>query len=92
MCPFCETPCGNYWCPYTESIIEQEVQEDMKKSELKKLIFERLEFNYSHPEANAKLADELVALIEQVGMLPPRVHLPAIGISDNAWESEGHEE
>jgi hypothetical protein len=87
-CPFCDVPCGNYWCPYTQSIIEEKAEEDMKKSELKRLIFERLEFNYSHPEANSRLAEELVQLIEQAGMLPPRVHLPVIGISDNAWESE----
>lgn len=63
-------------------------EEVVKKSDLKKLIFETLEKTYSHPEGNAKLADELVAVILQAGMLAPRIYLPTLGISDNAFESE----
>jgi hypothetical protein len=80
-CPFCITPCGTKWCPYTED-------EDMKRSDLKKLIFEKLELTYSHPEGNAKLAEEILQTIEGAKMLPPIAQLSKLGISDNAWEPE----
>jgi hypothetical protein len=30
----------------------------------------------------------ILSLIEGAGMLPPRIELPQLGTSDNAWESE----
>ena len=32
--------------------------------------------------------ESILQLIEQAGMLPPRIELPTLGTSDNAWEPE----
>lgn len=46
----------------------------------------------SSGNANADISwinvDDILKEIENQGMLPPRCQLPALGISDNAWESE----
>jgi hypothetical protein len=33
-------------------------------------------------------AESIMEMIEKAGMLPPRIELPKLGISDNAWEPE----
>jgi hypothetical protein len=32
--------------------------------------------------------DEVLQCMEDVGMLPPKTHLPHIGVIDNMWEEE----
>ncbi len=44
----------------------------MKRAEVVKEIFHKLEQFYSHPEANAELANQILNTVEQLGMLPPR--------------------
>jgi hypothetical protein len=47
-----------------------------------------------HPEAQkAKekafdVASKLLNDIEELGMLPPTIRIPAFGVTDNAWEPE----
>lgn len=60
----------------------------MKRSEAKLEIFYTLEKQYSHPEANIKIAEEILSALEEAGMLPPRAKLGTLGIEDNAWEPE----
>lgn len=31
---------------------------------------------------------DILTLVEEAGMLPPRCQLPTLGTSDNAWELE----
>ena len=35
-----------------------------------------------------EMAETILKVQEEAGMLPPRCQLPTLGISDNAWESE----
>jgi hypothetical protein len=35
-----------------------------------------------------EMAETILKVQEESGMLPPRCQLPTLGISDNAWESE----
>jgi len=60
----------------------------MKRSFVKKEIFEILEKVYSHPVGNAILAEDILCHLETLGMLPPRTKLGALGTEDNAWEPE----
>jgi hypothetical protein len=85
-CPFCIVECGRSWCPYNEP--EEDTEAKVKRSDMRKIIFETLESGWSHPEANAKLAEDILVAIERAGMLPPIAFLPKLKISDNAWESE----
>lgn len=84
-CPFCSVPCGTKWCPYNE---QEDTEGKVKRSDMRKIIYETLESGWSHPEANAKLAEDILVAIERAGMLPPIAFLPKLKISDNAWESE----
>lgn len=84
-CPFCAEPCGTSWCPYNQ---DEDTEVEVKRSDMRKVIYEALESNWSHPEGNAKLAEDILCAIERAGMLPPITFLPALKISDNAWEPE----
>jgi len=50
----------------------------MKRSEMLKEVFQVLESAYSHPEGNAKLAEDILTAIEKAGMLPPKTKNPAL--------------
>lgn len=76
-CPFCITPCGTEWCPYVE-------EEEMKKSSVVDLIWRRL----GPLGISEETCIEVLDIIEEAGMLPPRTTLSNLGISDNAWEPE----
>ena len=80
-CPFCTIPCGTEWCAYTEK------EEDMKKSEVVELIWKRL----GPLGISEETCAEILNIIEKAGMLPPRAHLPKLGVSDNAWEPESED-
>jgi hypothetical protein len=92
-CPFCITPCGTEWCPYTE-------EESMKKSEMIDCIkgdLARMDLDFLHGRNLDKtsyhdrvemLSGYFILFAERYGMLPPRAHLPKLGVSDNAWEPE----
>lgn len=56
----------------------------MKRSEMVSLIWDRL---YPLGIGEETCAD-ILTIVEQAGMLPPRCQLPKLGISDNAWEPE----
>jgi hypothetical protein len=56
----------------------------MKRSQMVEIIWDRL---YPLGIGEDTCADVLT-LIEQAGMLPPRIELPQLGTSDNAWEPE----
>jgi hypothetical protein len=62
----------------------------MKRAEVVKEIFYKLEQFHSHPEANAELANQILNTVEQLGMLPPRYDfmVGTMRASDNAWEPE----
>lgn len=60
----------------------------MERKEAVLAVFYKLEQAYSHPEANATLADEIVAELEKMGMLPPTTTLSKLGVIDNAWDEE----
>lgn len=79
-CPFCITPCGTEWCPYTE-------EESVKKSEVVELIWKRL----GPLGIGEETCAEVLNIIEKAGMLPPRAHLPKLSVSDNAWEPENED-
>ena len=92
-CPFCITPCGTQWCPYTE-------EEDMKKSDMIDAIkgdLARMDLDFLHGRNLDKTSyQDRVELVtsyvlyfaERYGMLPPRAELSKLGIYDNAWEPE----
>lgn len=48
----------------------------MKRSEVKKEIFELLECVHSHPEGNASLAESILLHLETLGMEPPSIKEP----------------
>lgn len=56
----------------------------MKRSEMVEIIWKRLGLIGISEET----CSEVLALLEEAGMLPPRTKLEALGIEDNAWESE----
>jgi hypothetical protein len=66
----------------------------MKKSEaLKEIIFwlehtEHIDLPTSISSDFNKAAEELLARLEELGMLPPKTKLNALNIEDNAWEPE----
>ena len=76
-CPFCITPCGTEWCPYTE-------EEEVKKSEVVELIWKRL----GPLGVSEETCADVLSIVEQAGMLPPITSLSSLGVSDNAWEPE----
>ena len=73
----------------------------MKRSEAKLEIFHILEMKYSHPEANAKTAEEILSALEKAGMQPPNTTLDKLvpgGLQTTGstqyyacWESEDEE-
>jgi hypothetical protein len=93
-CPFCITPCRTEWCAYAD---EEEV---VKKSEMIDYIKDdlaRMDLDFLHGRNLDKttyhervelLSNYILLFVEKYGMLPPRAHLPKLGISDNAWETE----
>lgn len=84
-CPFCSTPCGTKWCPYNET---ESTECSLKREDMKKVIFNKLESANHHPDANEKLADEILSEIEKAGILPPITFLSKLKASDNSWEQE----
>lgn len=59
----------------------------MKKSEVVELIWKRL----GPLGISEETCAEILNIIEKAGMLPPRAHLPKLGVSDNAWEPESED-
>lgn len=56
----------------------------MKRSEMISLIWDRL----SPLGIGEETCIDVLDIIEEAGMLPPRTDLSKLGISDNAWEPE----
>jgi hypothetical protein len=48
----------------------------MKRSEIKKEVFELLESIHSHPEGNATLSETILLHLEKLGMQPPAIKEP----------------
>ena len=48
----------------------------MRRDNVLKEIFELLEYNNSHPEANTKLAEDILFHLETLGMKPPESKEP----------------
>lgn len=69
---------------------------DMKRSQALKLIANQLDFlagtfngyRDSFQEYELKNADVILVTLEEAGMLPPTIRLPAFGVIDNAWEPD----
>jgi hypothetical protein len=70
--------------------------QDMKRSEALKLIDETydkfvqdwLNADINNLEGFDPLNKRVLKVLEQAGMLPPTIRLPAFGVMDNAWEPE----
>lgn len=56
----------------------------MKRSEMVNLIWDRL----SPLGIAEETCVDILTIIEEAGMIPPRCDLPKLDISDNAWEPE----
>ena len=68
----------------------------MKRSEALKLIDETygkfvqdwLKADIDNLEGFDALNERILKALEQAGMLPPTIKIPAFGVIDNAWEPE----
>jgi hypothetical protein len=56
----------------------------MKRSQMVEIIWDRL----SPLGIGKETCADILTLVEEAGMLPPRCQLPTLGTSDNAWELE----
>ena len=56
----------------------------MKRSKMVNLIWDRL----SPLGIGEETCADILTIVEEAGMLPPTVRLPAFGVTDNAWEPE----
>ena len=65
----------------------------MKRSEALKEIGNTLKaLRMCEPDySDENISRHILARLEQIGMLPPRAKLGALGIEDNAWEPEDGE-
>jgi hypothetical protein len=68
----------------------------MKRSEALKLIDSTygefvqdwLKADIGNLEGFEPLNERILKALEQAGMLPPTIRIPAFGVTDNAWEPE----
>lgn len=59
----------------------------MKRSEMQEIIYNTLNSACGLLEYK-ELSDYILESIEEAGMLPPTVNVPAFGVKDNMWEPE----
>lgn len=60
----------------------------MKRSEMIEKIAKRL----SPVGVSEPTCEEVLSIIEEAGMLPPRTKLDKLGLEDNAWDPEDNNE
>lgn len=85
ICPFCITPCMREWCSYTEEAVKKQ---DMAGKIASVILNHNCEKMQIDRKLALQIAETILRLQEECGMLPPRIALPKLGAIDNAWETE----